>query len=78
MRQTLIESGLLAVAGSGVGLVIGVWSANALATILTEGRLEVALDRRVLAFTLVAAAASTILFGLAPALRPFRRGLTSA
>jgi predicted permease len=78
VRQAMIESGLLAGAGSAVGLLLGVWSANALAAILTEGRLEVALDRRVLAFTLVTAAASTILFGIAPALRPFRRGMTSA
>ena len=75
MRQLLVESGLLAVAGGALGLVAGYVAMRALLAINTAGlpRLGEAgalagLDWRVIAFTGVLAFATTLLFGLAPAL----------
>jgi predicted permease len=80
VRQLLIESLLLAVAGAVAGVILGVWGARGLLA-LSPGDLPRAedfaqasfwttlLDWRVFAFTLGVSLVTAILFGLAPALQ---------
>ena len=72
-RQSLIESLLLAAAGAALGLVFASWSSRLLVSQLsTEGNpiyLDLSFDWRLLAFTGGIAVATTVLFGLLPALR---------
>jgi macrolide transport system ATP-binding/permease protein len=76
--QLLVESLLYAGAGAGVGLLFAVWGARALFVLITEGHvlghveLEVRLDAAVLGFTAAVSLLTTVLFGLAPALRATR------
>ena len=74
VRQLLTESLLLAVVGSALGLVVAHWLGAALApALVTRGSFGISidpgLDWRVLAFTTLLAAACSVAFGLAPALR---------
>ena len=71
VRQLLIESGMVALAGAALGILLArgfMWKA---AEFLTSGRpyldFGIRLDHRVLAFTLAAAAFSVLLTGLSPA-----------
>lgn len=72
VRQLLTESGVLALVGAAVGLLAAWW---AVATIpvaaggLVPGLDGLAMSPRVVAFSLVAAVAATMLAGLVPALR---------
>src|SRR5262245_16640135 len=69
-RQLLTESALMAAAGGALGLLLAQWGTP---LILAMGRdaiprvTEVGLDANVLAFTVVIAALTSIIFGLAPA-----------
>ncbi len=68
----LAESVVLAVLGGGAGLAlgwVGVRAAGRLSPLGIEGATELALDARVVLFTLAAAGLSAVLFGVAPALR---------
>lgn len=83
VRQLLAESFLLAVCGAGLGVVFALWSRGLLQSLRTFGSspttpavLNLPLDARVLGFTIVIAAATALLFGLAPALRATRLNLT--
>jgi predicted permease len=76
VRQLLTESAVLAAAGGGLGLLLGVWSANALTAFLTDRVLDVSLDGRILGFTILASVAAASLSALAPALRATRIDLT--
>jgi putative ABC transport system permease protein len=73
IRQLLVESALLALAGGAAGLFLGVWGCRGLSAMLpqieqiTLGGLT--LDGRVFGFTLVVSLVTALLFGLAPALR---------
>ncbi|MEZ4417744.1 MAG: ABC transporter permease [Gemmatimonadota bacterium] len=72
VRQALTESGLLALAGGAVGLVLGWAGIRGLARVNPlgiSGATELALDHRVVLLTLIAACLAGLLFGLAPALR---------
>jgi len=76
VRQLLIESLLIAVAGAGAGLLLARWSSTLLVRQLTPSSgatfpvvLDLTLDWRVLAFTVAAAGVTALLFGLAPAFR---------
>ena len=72
VRQLLVESTVLALAGGAAGVVAGRFLLDALVAWLPAGipRIgEVAVDARVMAFTLVVSAATGIFFGLAPALQ---------
>ena len=73
VRQLLTESVLLALGGGAVGVVLATWMSGALAPALSGGseptEILTQLDLRVLGFAIAAAAASAILFGLAPAFR---------
>ena len=72
-RQSLIESLLLAAAGTGLGLLFAGWSSRLLVAQLssTANRvyLDLSLDWRVLAFAATAAVVTTVLFGVLPAVR---------
>jgi len=70
IRQLLVESLLLAAIGGGLGLLLASWGLELLPTLGSEKipRLqEVALDARVLGFTLATSLLTGVIFGLAPA-----------
>lgn len=74
IRQLLVESVLLAVLGGALGVLLAGWSVPLLAAHVgdsivasTPGWNAISIDGRVLAFTLVVALGTGILFGLAPA-----------
>jgi putative ABC transport system permease protein len=80
IRQLLSESGLLALAGGTLGVVLAYWGIQALK--LARGanipRLEeVSIDPQVLAFTAAISLLTGLLFGLVPALQYSRVDLTS-
>lgn len=69
VRLFLIESGLLAVAGAGLGMLFAIWGVDLAAGLIPAGapRLhEISIDGRVLAFALGCAAAATAVFGMTP------------
>jgi putative ABC transport system permease protein len=79
IRQLLIESMLCALAGGGLGLVIGLWLMNLLTPeIVSTGisGLSAHLDSTVLAFAVGATLLSGIAFGLIPAWRVTRASIT--
>ena len=71
-RQLLAESILLSAGGAGLGLLFAQWSSQILvgqlATSNNNVYLDLSFDWRVLGFTMAVAVATSILFGLAPAL----------
>jgi len=71
-RQLLAESLLLATAGAALGVLIARWGSALLVSQLTTYaatvNLDLALDRRVLAFAIAVSAAAALLAGVAPAL----------
>lgn len=73
VRQLLTESAVLATVGAALGLLLATWATDLLlaAELPVPVRLEFDLspDGRVLGFTALVAAAATLAFGLAPALR---------
>src|SRR5919202_277193 len=72
VRQLLVESLLLALAGGAAGLLLGWWGVDLLKGLLPADfpRLaDVGLDPRVLGFTLLVSCATGVAFGLAPALQ---------
>jgi len=71
IQQFLAESVMLGLAGGAAGLVVAYWSTRALVAIgpASIPRLaEVGLDWRVLAFTIAVAVATSVVFGLVPAM----------
>lgn len=76
VRQLLTESLLLALLGAGAGIFFARWSSQALVGWLSSGgrsvHLDLALDLRVLGFTIAMTVATGVLFGLAPAWRSSR------
>ena len=80
IRQLLVESLLLGVAGAACGLVIGAWLLRAflsLNTVPLAGQ-SVSLDGAVLAFTAFLGIVTPLIFGIAPALQLSRPDLRSA
>jgi putative ABC transport system permease protein len=81
IRQLLVESLLLAVVGGGLGLLIA-WLSLRLLPILGLEKIsrlqEVALDARVLCFTLVISLLTGLAFGLAPAIHAVKFDLQAA
>ena len=75
-RQMLAESALLAVCGTGLGLLIAQWAARLLVVEMsgpsTASALNVSLDWRVLLFTAALATGTALLFGMVPAMRSTR------
>ena len=78
VRQLLTESVLLGVAGGALGLVLAFWGLHSMQALGSKSvpRLhEIAIDGRVLLFTLGLSILSSMIFGLAPALRAARLDL---
>ena len=79
--QLLAESLLLAFAGAALGTVLAWWSRGLLVALRPFGSTSVVfdlpLDARVLTFTIAVAVTTSLLFGLAPALRATRVDLTA-
>jgi predicted permease len=75
IRQLLVESGLLAIGGGALGIVVG-WAVLAALIRLSAGVFPVGypvqLDARVLAITLLVSLVTSVLFGLVPALHASR------
>ncbi|MEK6322543.1 MAG: ABC transporter permease [Acidobacteriota bacterium] len=81
IRQLLVESLLLAVIGGGLGLLLASWGLGLLPTLGAEKipRLqEVALDARVLCFTMLMSLLTGVVFGLAPAFQAVKFDLHTA
>ena len=75
IRQLLVESVVLGLAGGLLGLLIAVWSTGVIARFIPKGftssvhdLAKVGLDWRVFGFTLVLSMATGIIFGLVPSL----------
>lgn len=79
VRQLLVESLLLALAGAAAGCLLAYAGLDALVAVLPQGPLpgeiEIALDGAALSVTLGTAVACALLFGIAPALYAARRDL---
>ena len=72
VRQLLVESLLLALAGGAAGLLLGWWGVDLMKGLLPAEfpRLaDIGVDPRVLGFTLLVSCATGVAFGLAPALQ---------
>ncbi|HEX6976286.1 MAG TPA: FtsX-like permease family protein, partial [Vicinamibacterales bacterium] len=79
VRELLAESLLLAGAGGACGLALAWWGVGAAAALAPEQltrwtATEIAIDRRVLFFTLGCSLATGLLFGILPALQASRSG----
>jgi predicted permease len=81
VRQLLVESTLLSLAGGAAGLALARWARDLLwalrPPLFSFAAVHLNLDGRVLAFNLVVSLATGIVFGLAPALRATRGDLAS-
>jgi predicted permease len=81
VRQLLIESLVITTLGAAVGVLIAYAGIQIFVAVNPFGRMPpnaIALDWRALAFTLLASLASTLIFGLAPALEAARVDLNQA
>ena len=70
IRQVLTESVLISLIGGAIGILIALWSTQALVSLNPQGiprASEIGVDSRVLIFALLASVAAGILFGLVPA-----------
>jgi macrolide transport system ATP-binding/permease protein len=76
VRQTLTESIVLALLGGAAGVMLGVWTSDAISSIRLEidlpARLDFSFDWRVFTYALAAAVFTGILTGMWPALRGSR------
>ena len=78
VRQLLVETGLLAIAASVLGVLLARWLLDGLRVWVLAIPFRIPIDASVLAFTLALALATVLLFGLAPALRATRADLGRA
>jgi putative ABC transport system permease protein len=81
VRQLLTESLLLSAMGAALGLLLAVWGVDALVAVSPDAlprAAEVALDARVLAFTIGIALVTGVGFGLAPAIAASRPDLNES
>jgi predicted permease len=73
IRQLLVESLMLSAPGGALGIMFSFAAGDLLVRFLSAGRplihLDLALDWRVLAFTIAVSMATALLFGMAPAMR---------
>jgi len=72
VRQLLTESGLMALAGGGLGILLADWCFLFLKNLIPDDlsrTVALSLDFQVLAFALLVSLACSVLFGLAPALQ---------
>ena len=77
--QLLVEGALLSLAGAAAGLLLAFWGVDALLAMVLSGPVAILLqvrpDARILGFTVAISLLTTLLFGLAPALRATRLDL---
>ena len=82
VRQLLTESGMLALAGAGVGLVVAVLGSRLLLATASVGENPIGIDTapnaRIFAFTAAITLTCVVFFGLVPALRATRVDVASA
>ncbi len=82
VAQLLAESLVLALVGGWLGLMLAMWSRDALVALLPAGSiyglLPAVLDWRVMTYTLAAALTSGVIFSLAPVYRYSRASLTAS
>jgi putative ABC transport system permease protein len=80
VRQLLTESGLLAIAGGVVGLLVAQWGGVMIRTLFLPPDMKAAVltDARTLLFAAVVTLAAAVLTGVAPALGGRRRDVASA
>jgi putative ABC transport system permease protein len=78
VRELLIESLLLALAGGIAGGILAWWGLQALQRIDLPITVDLSLDDRVLAFTIALSLVTGVAFGLAPALKATRVDLLTA
>jgi putative ABC transport system permease protein len=81
IRQLLVESVLLSIIAGACGLLLAAWGIDALVALAPPDipRLDnVALDARVLGFTLTLSVLTGIIFGLAPAVNASKTNLTES
>jgi predicted permease len=78
VRQLLVETGLLAIAGGGVGVLLAWWLLDALRVWILALPFRIPIDLTVLGFTLALAMLTALAFGLVPALRATRTDLSRA
>jgi predicted permease len=80
--QLLVEGALLSLGGAVAGLLLAFWGVHALLALVSSGPyaipLQVRPDVRILGFTAAISLLTTVLFGLAPALRATRLDLAPA
>jgi predicted permease len=76
MRQLITESMLVALIGGALGLLIAYWGRTALwsfrPSFIEAGEVNLALDWRVLVFTLAVSIFTGVIFGIAPAIKSSR------
>jgi predicted permease len=75
IAQVLLESGLVALLGGGVGVLLALWGVDILRSLRPDAlptEAVIGLDWRVLAFTVGISAGAGLLFGLLPALQAAR------
>ena len=81
VRQLLVESVMLSIAGGVAGLLLAFWTVDALLRAIMTNMdirgLSANVDPRILAFTTALAVLTGVLFGLIPALRATRPDLTN-
>jgi putative ABC transport system permease protein len=72
IRQSLVESFLLSLAGGAAGILLGIWGAEAFAAFIPQDILprntQIVLDSHVLLFVLGVAISSALIMGIIPAL----------
>jgi predicted permease len=82
MRQLMVESFIYALAGGGLGLVLGVWLMNLLTqAVVSEAGIHgitANVDGGVIGFAVAATLVSAILFGLMPAWRVAQSGVSQS
>ena len=81
VRQLLTESALLAVTGGAIGLLLALWGVDLLVNNLPDyvpRAKEIAIDRKVLGFTLSLSLLTGLVFGIVPTLRLSKTGLSES
>ena len=81
VRQVLTESVIVSLIGGALGVLIALWSTQALVSLNPQGiprSAEIGIDGRVLLFALAVSIGSGILFGLVPASQSTRRNVNEA
>ena len=77
VRQLLTEAMVLALSGSAIGIVLARWTLDALRATVMPVPFQIAIDLRVIAFSIGLAMLTAVAFGLAPALGATRSDVSN-